>query len=178
MKVIITVFLLITILFTTVLSSCIKQDAQAETAEETTPETETEHITETIEITETETDTETEAETEPVDTETTVDLSLPEKSSDMSYDTARLSKLVLSEILEKGEDYGSLTNRGERVMIEFSGPNTNKPQHLGHLRNNGIGESMSRLLKKAGYDVVKVNIINDRGIHICKSIQRFDAVCA
>ena len=88
----------------------------------------------------------------------------------MSYDTARLSKLVLSEILEKGEDYGSLTNRGERVMIEFSGPNTNKPQHLGHLRNNVIGESMSRLLKKAGYDVVKVNIINDRGIHICKSM--------
>ena len=91
----------------------------------------------------------------------------------MSYDTARLSRLVLSEILDKKEQYGSLPERGERVMIEFSGPNTNKPQHLGHLRNNVIGESMSRLLKKAGYDVVKVNIINDRGIHICKSMSAY-----
>ena len=91
----------------------------------------------------------------------------------MSYDTARLSKLVLSEILEKNDQYGSLPQRGERIMIEFSGPNTNKPQHLGHLRNNVIGESMSRLFKKAGYDVVKVNIINDRGIHICKSMTSY-----
>ena len=91
----------------------------------------------------------------------------------MSYDTARLSKLVLSEILDKDSAFGDLESKKQRVMIEFSGPNTNKPQHLGHLRNNVIGESMSRILKKAGYEVVKVNIINDRGIHICKSMSAY-----
>jgi len=56
------------------------------------------------------------------------------------------------------------------LVIEFSSPNTNKPQHLGHVRNNCIGESVSRLLKEVGYNVHKVNLINDRGIHICKSM--------
>ncbi len=88
----------------------------------------------------------------------------------MSYDTSRLSRLVLSEILSNDEHFGDQDDKKSRIMIEFSGPNTNKPQHLGHLRNNVIGESMSRILKKVGYDVVKVNIINDRGIHICKSM--------
>jgi arginyl-tRNA synthetase len=57
-----------------------------------------------------------------------------------------------------------------RVMIEFSGPNTNKPLHLGHLRNDAIGESVSRILKEAGADVRKVNMINNRGVHICKTM--------
>lgn len=92
----------------------------------------------------------------------------------MTYDTANLAKIVVGEILSSGAEFGSLPKKNERVMIEFSGPNTNKPQHLGHLRNNVIGESMSRLLKKSGYDVVKVNIINDRGIHICKSMLAYE----
>ena len=56
------------------------------------------------------------------------------------------------------------------IMIEFSSPNTNKPLHLGHIRNNLLGDSISRIKEKAGYNVIKVNLINDRGIHICKSI--------
>ncbi|MCQ2095652.1 MAG: arginine--tRNA ligase [Bacteroidaceae bacterium] len=56
------------------------------------------------------------------------------------------------------------------VMIEFSSPNTNKPLHLGHVRNNLLGESLSRIVKACGNDVVKTNIVNDRGIHICKSM--------
>lgn len=59
---------------------------------------------------------------------------------------------------------------GRKVMIEFSCPNTNKPLHLGHLRNNVLGESLSRIMKAAGAEVKKVNLINDRGIHICKSM--------
>jgi arginyl-tRNA synthetase len=59
---------------------------------------------------------------------------------------------------------------GTSVMVEFSCPNTNKPLHLGHLRNDAIGESVSRILAAAGAEVRKVNLINDRGIHICKSM--------
>jgi len=62
------------------------------------------------------------------------------------------------------------TRNGEKVMVEFSSPNTNKPLHLGHLRNDVLGESVSRILKASGADVKKVCIINDRGIHICKSM--------
>lgn len=58
----------------------------------------------------------------------------------------------------------------ERVMVEFSSPNTNKPLHLGHLRNNFLGDSLSRILKATGHDVVKACLVNDRGIHICKSM--------
>ncbi|NIZ40742.1 arginine--tRNA ligase [Entomospira entomophila] len=59
---------------------------------------------------------------------------------------------------------------GEKIIVEFSGPNTNKPLHLGHMRNNALGESLSRILRNAGADVFKVNIVNDRGVHICKSM--------
>lgn len=63
-----------------------------------------------------------------------------------------------------------------RILIEFSAPNTNKPQHLGHVRNNAIGMATAALLERVGHDVVRINLINDRGIHICKSMlayQRF-----
>jgi arginyl-tRNA synthetase len=65
-----------------------------------------------------------------------------------------------------------LTEKGARprVMVEYSSPNTNKPLHLGHLRNNFLGYSVSRILEAAGHEVIKVQIINDRGIHICKSM--------
>jgi arginyl-tRNA synthetase len=59
---------------------------------------------------------------------------------------------------------------GHPVVVEYSSPNTNKPLHLGHIRNNLLGFSLSRILESAGKKVVKVNLVNDRGIHICKSM--------
>ncbi len=64
--------------------------------------------------------------------------------------------------------YGALT--GQKVMVEYSSPNTNKPLHLGHLRNNFLGWSIAEILKATGNEVVKTCIVNDRGIHICKSM--------
>ncbi len=66
--------------------------------------------------------------------------------------------------------YGIAPKNGEKVMVEYSSPNTNKPLHLGHLRNNFLGWSIAEILKANGYDVVKTCIVNDRGIHICKSM--------
>ncbi len=79
----------------------------------------------------------------------------------------------ISFIQENGDniDFGTLPKKSKRpVVIEFSSPNTNKPLHLGHIRNNLLGWSISEILTAAGYDVVKVNLVNDRGIHICKSM--------
>lgn len=67
-------------------------------------------------------------------------------------------------------NYLRAASNGKRVMVEYSSPNTNKPLHLGHLRNNFLGLSTAALLEAAGYDVVKTCIVNDRGIHICKSM--------
>ncbi len=67
-------------------------------------------------------------------------------------------------------DYGQLPPTGKTVMVEFSSPNTNKPLHLGHVRNILLGWSVSELLAACGHRVVKVNLVNDRGIHICKSM--------
>ena len=68
------------------------------------------------------------------------------------------------------ENFGFQPSNGKEVMIEYSSPNTNKPLHLGHLRNNFLGWSVAEILKTNGYNVHKVQIINDRGIHICKSM--------
>jgi arginyl-tRNA synthetase len=68
------------------------------------------------------------------------------------------------------DSYGKLPPNGKRVMVEYSSPNTNKPLHLGHLRNNFLGWSVASLYKACGYDIVKTCIANDRGIHICKSM--------
>jgi arginyl-tRNA synthetase len=68
-------------------------------------------------------------------------------------------------------NYGfSTPNSGSTVMVEYSSPNTNKPLHLGHVRNNLLGYSVAEILKANGHKVVKVQVINDRGIHICKSM--------
>ena len=56
------------------------------------------------------------------------------------------------------------------IIVEYSSPNTNKPLHLGHIRNNLLGYSISEILKANGKNVIKINLINDRGIHICKSM--------
>ncbi len=78
---------------------------------------------------------------------------------------------VVNGVLAAGDSCGdSDALNGIRIMVEFSCPNTNKPLHLGHLRNDALGESTARILAAAGADVRKVNLINDRGIHICKSM--------
>jgi arginyl-tRNA synthetase len=68
------------------------------------------------------------------------------------------------------EKFGATPTIGKKVMVEYSSPNTNKPLHLGHLRNNFLGWSIAEIFKTNGYDVVKTSIANDRGIHICKSM--------
>ena len=84
---------------------------------------------------------------------------------------------ALAAIVED-DNYGQLPATGRRVMVEFSSPNTNKPLHLGHIRNNLLGASVSDLLKAAGDEVIKATLVNDRGVHICKSMyawqQRFN----
>ncbi|MFW5795607.1 MAG: arginine--tRNA ligase [Alkalispirochaeta sp.] len=86
-------------------------------------------------------------------------------------DRGSVTAEVVNAVISAGDTYGSGTAlAGTRVMIEFSCPNTNKPLHLGHLRNDALGESTARILAAAGAEVRKVNLINDRGIHICKSM--------
>lgn len=75
----------------------------------------------------------------------------------------------LQEIYSSKE-FGKLPSKNAKVMVEYSSPNTNKPLHLGHVRNNLLGYSVAEILKYAGYDVIKANLVNDRGIHICKSM--------
>ena len=72
--------------------------------------------------------------------------------------------------IQANPEYGQFAFHGEEIMIEYSSPNTNKPLHLGHLRNNFLGYSVAEIFKANGYKVHKVQIINDRGIHICKSM--------
>ncbi|NVK50853.1 MAG: arginine--tRNA ligase [Cyclobacteriaceae bacterium] len=76
---------------------------------------------------------------------------------------------IFSKIYQK-PDWGQLPSNGQKVMVEYSSPNTNKPLHLGHLRNNFLGFSVAEILKANGYEVIKANLVNDRGIHICKSM--------
>lgn len=87
-----------------------------------------------------------------------------------------LNDRVWVKLLEdiQGENFGELPARSETIMVEYSSPNTNKPLHLGHLRNNFLGYSVSEILKANGYNVIKANLINDRGIHICKSMLAYE----
>ena len=87
-------------------------------------------------------------------------------SIDPAYWTGELLRVAADP------DFGILTPAPDAplVMVEYSSPNTNKPLHLGHVRNNLLGYSLSRILEAAGNRVVKTNIVNDRGIHICKSM--------
>ena len=71
---------------------------------------------------------------------------------------------------QKDPNFGFGKNNGKTVMVEYSSPNTNKPLHLGHVRNNLLGFAVANIMKAAGNNVVKVNLVNDRGIHICKSM--------
>lgn len=86
-------------------------------------------------------------------------------------DMTALATGLSQTIAAQGSDYGrNKSLDGKRITIEFSCPNTNKPLHLGHMRNDSIGESISAILKANGATVRKVNLINNRGVHICKSM--------
>ncbi len=76
----------------------------------------------------------------------------------------------LFAVIASAGDFGQHAPTGKTVMVEFSSPNTNKPLHLGHIRNNLLGWSVAKLLEANGHKVMKVNLVNDRGIHICKSM--------
>ncbi|WP_243518674.1 MULTISPECIES: arginine--tRNA ligase [unclassified Candidatus Cardinium] len=78
--------------------------------------------------------------------------------------------IAILKAISQDTTYGCLPKQMGHVVVEFSCPNTNKPQHLGHLRNNFLGSSLAAILDAAGYTIHKVNLINDRGIHICKSM--------
>lgn len=89
----------------------------------------------------------------------------------VKIDMAALAEATAAAVENHKERYGhndSLAHK--RIMVEFSCPNTNKPLHLGHLRNDAIGQSVAAILKANGADVRKVNLINNRGVHICKSM--------
>lgn len=83
---------------------------------------------------------------------------------------------IVNEILSSKDNYGKLNSpyKGKITMVEFPSPNTNKPLHLGHLRNMTIGESVSRILEFTGERVLRANLNNDRGIHICKSMAAYE----
>ena len=74
------------------------------------------------------------------------------------------------EAIDADAAYGRQPDRHQLMMVEYSSPNTNKPLHLGHVRNNLLGYSIAKIQEANGWQVVKTNIVNDRGIHICKSM--------
>ncbi len=86
----------------------------------------------------------------------------------LSFSDAYWVSLLNDTILS--DSFAVLPKNGKKVMVEYSSPNTNKPLHLGHIRNNLLGYSVAEILGAAGYDVIKANLVNDRGIHICKSM--------
>ena len=124
----------------------------------------------------------------PVDTGNAIGVWLVENCPEISAFNAvqgflnlSLSNVYWRETLDAVHSdgtFGQLPSTGRRIMVEFSSPNTNKPLHLGHVRNNLLGASISNLLKAAGNEVIKTTLVNDRGVHICKSMyawqERFD----
>lgn len=88
----------------------------------------------------------------------------------MSLDPSHLAEVVVGDALDLEDFGGDVVETPEHWMIEYSAPNTNKPQHLGHVRNDLLGESVATIAAFGGHDVERVNLINDRGIHICKSM--------
>jgi len=88
-----------------------------------------------------------------------------------TLDRKMFAENLIREILKQKEKFGnSDIGKGKKIMIEFPSPNTNKPLHLGHLRNMSIGESISRIFEFHGNKIIRANLNNDRGIHICKSM--------
>lgn len=106
---------------------------------------------------------------------------IQEATSEGAYINLRLARgavvpaifTYMNDFFTASKEEQNLPLLKQKIMLEYSSPNTNKPLHLGHLRNDALGESLSRILKAAGANVFKVNIINDRGIHICKSMAAY-----
>ena len=88
----------------------------------------------------------------------------------LNLEVADLTWVSTLQDISLDNTFGSLSANGQKVMVEFSSPNTNKPLHLGHLRNNFLGDATARILAANGFEVKKVNLVNDRGVHICKSM--------
>ncbi len=88
-------------------------------------------------------------------------------------DRKQLALDLIRKINSEKEEFGKSKKSGKRTMVEFPSPNTNKPLHLGHLRNMSIGESLSRILDFGGEKVIRANLNNDRGIHICQSMAAY-----
>ena len=84
--------------------------------------------------------------------------------------TGPLGQEVVSEVIDRDKRFGAVKTKKEKILLEYSSPNTNKPLHLGHIRNNVLGMALSNLWQLNGHQVVKTQIINDRGIHIMKSL--------
>ena len=89
----------------------------------------------------------------------------------IKLDQGRFIRELCENIRQDGQQYGrGELGKGQKVMIEYSSPNTNKPLHIGHIRNNLIGMALANIYQFCGFEVIKANLINDRGIHICKSM--------
>lgn len=89
----------------------------------------------------------------------------------VALDPAAAARLITAAVVARGNLYGNVEHpTGRTVMVEYSSPNTNKPLHLGHIRNNLLGMAISNLIEAAGDHVIRVSLVNDRGIHICKSM--------
>ena len=87
----------------------------------------------------------------------------------------KVAEEVLVLVRKQKHKYGTnKEGKGKKVMIEFSSPNTNKPMHLGHVRNNALGRAISNLFAANGYKVLRANLINDRGVHICKAMLAYE----
>ena len=82
----------------------------------------------------------------------------------------KIAENIIKKIIKQKENFGKVKSVKKKTMIEFTSPNTNKPLHLGHLRNIAIGESISRISEFSGEKVIRATLNNDRGIHICKSM--------
>lgn len=86
-------------------------------------------------------------------------------------DYSFLANKLIPKILKEKQEFGSASSgKGKKVMIEYSSPNTNKPLHIGHLRNDSLGMSLNSLFQANGFKSIKAILINDRGVHICKSM--------
>ena len=84
------------------------------------------------------------------------------------FSSTDFTQLVIDQVLEEGPDFGRGASRGEKVMVEYSNPNTHKAFHVGHLRSAILGDSLCRILEFAGYEVVRANYIGDMGLHVIK----------
>jgi len=92
----------------------------------------------------------------------------------LNFEVSAPAWLGVLQDIHSHEDFGKGAPNGLKVVVEFSSPNTNKPLHLGHLRNNFLGDSLSRIIEESGAEVNRVNLVNDRGIHICKSMYAYE----